>query len=32
VTLLVDRHDLFWFGLGVSAIAAVLGVTGYFVR
>ena len=32
VTLLVDRMYLFWFGLAVAAIGAVLGMTGYFVR
>jgi hypothetical protein len=31
VTLLVDRDYLFWFGLGVASIGAVLGVTGYFL-
>jgi hypothetical protein len=32
VTLLVDRDYLFWFGLAVSAIGALLGVTAYFLR
>jgi hypothetical protein len=32
VTLLVDRDYLFWFGLLIAAIGAVLGVTGYFLR
>ncbi len=32
VTLLVDRDYLFWFGLGIAAIGAALGVTGYFLR
>jgi hypothetical protein len=32
VTLLVDRGYLFWFGLAIAAIGAVLGVTGYFLR
>ena len=32
VTLLVDTAYLFWFGLMVSAIGALLGVTGYFLR
>jgi hypothetical protein len=32
VTLLVDRDYLFWFGLVVAAIGAILGVTGYFLR
>ncbi len=31
VTLLVDRDYLFWFGLGIAAIGAALGVTGYFL-
>jgi hypothetical protein len=32
VTLLVDRALLFWFGLVVSSIGAVLGMSGYFLR
>jgi hypothetical protein len=32
VTLLVDRSYLFWFGLLVAAIGALLGVTGYFLH
>jgi Domain of unknown function (DUF4337) len=32
VTLLVDRDYLFWCGLAISAIGAVFGVTGYFLR
>ena len=32
VTLLVDRDYLFWCGLAIAAVGAVLGVTGYFLR
>jgi len=32
VTLLVDRSNLFWFGLLAAAIGAAFGVTGYFLR
>ncbi len=32
VTLLVDRDYMFWSGLAIAAIGAVLGVTGYFLR
>ncbi len=32
VTLLVDREYLFWFGIIIAAIGAVLGITGYFLR
>ena len=32
VTLLVTRKYLFWFGLFVASIGALLGVTGYFLR
>lgn len=32
VVLLVDRSFLFWFGLLIAAIGAVLGVTGYFLH
>lgn len=32
VTLLVTGEYLFWFGVFVSAIGALLGVTGYFLR
>jgi len=32
VTLLVTRKYLFWFGVFVASIGALLGVTGYFLR
>lgn len=32
VTLLVTRKYLFWFGLFVASIGALLGVTGYFLH
>ena len=32
VTLLVDRDYMFWSGLLIAAVGAVLGVTGYFLR
>lgn len=32
VVLLVDRAYLFWFGLAIAAIGAVIGITGYFLH